>query len=454
MINQEIYAIVEINNLGLNYVVATYDNNQIKLLYKKQIEQKLCHNGVVIDEKHCAKLLSSTIKESNKQLNIDIKRVGLTLPNDCLQVKTLSKTVIFSSAKAITTHDLNHLFEQLQHSEDKKNDETVCFIRPYRYKVNDQQEYEQPPVEILVNKLTVKALVYTTKTAIKLSQENILNMLKLQVLTTIPYPFALGWNVATKQQFKQGVTIIDWNYDQINVNVYTRESLCYQYTINGSLSVIINELKKQLHCNEQMAKKYLFKIINLASSKNTTIIYRKNLADEKKTLEFSMFDLQRIVNEKIYLSIQQINEFLNDKLKQRCYPIIYTGMILNVAGFKRLAQEFTQITKNQPLEFYLPKTLAGQYSWISNLLGNVYYQHYHNLINNTYAYSIDYDPIYHQIHNKKPLVNSNNNVNLNYTNTINPSFTVPNQQYQHHLAQKENNSTDLTKYWGFSSNKY
>lgn len=453
MINQEIYAIVEMNNLGLNYVVATYDKNQIKLLYKKQIEQKLCHNGVVIDEKHCAKLLSTIIKESNKQLNIEIKRVGLTLPNDCLQVKTVNKTMVFPIAKVIIPHDLNHLFEQLQNSDDKKNDETVCFIRPYRYKVNDQQEYEQPPVGMLVNKLAVKTLVYTTKTAIKLSQENIVNSLKLQALTSIPYPFALGWNVATKQQFKQGVTIVDWNYDQINVNVYTRESLCYQYTIEGSISIIINELKKQLHCNEQLAKKYLFKIINLASSKNTTIIYRKYLADEKKTLEFSMFDLQRIVNEKVYLSIQQINKFLNDKLTQRSYPIIYTGIILNVAGFKRLAQEFTKTVKNQSIEFYLPKTLAGQYSWISNLLGNVYYQHYNNLINNTYVYSIEYDHAYKQLNNKTQLVN-NNNVNLNNTNVGNPSFVSANQHYHNHLVQKENNGADLTKYWGFSSNKY
>lgn len=384
---KEVYAVLEIKNYSFNFMVGVYSESQIKVLYKRHFEHHFCDNGVIFDEKYVAKELTSLIKDANRQLGIIIERVAISIPANNMTIKTSTKILNLTHDRLITKNDIDSLIT-LAKEVPLLDDETAFFIRPYRYILNEQKALSAPPIGQAAHKVSIKAIVYVTKKQIIQSIFATLKYAKIEIMGILPEGFSLAWNLASPVDLQNGITIIDWDYDNIKVYIFVRETLCDQVIIPGGVKKIISRLRHLLNCDNKQALKYLYKIINLNNnSKDNLIIYSKYDHQNQKQLNFTHYELRRIVNHVLSEEMETLQEKLANSLGRYNYPMVIVGEILRISGFKEI---LLALNKNRNISVYTSPTLGAKEPWCIGLLGNIYYQHLANKVSATNVQSVDH----------------------------------------------------------------
>ncbi|MFU0251661.1 cell division protein FtsA [Spiroplasma sp. Moj] len=384
---KEVYAVLEIKNYSFSFMVGIYTESQIKVLYKRHLEYHFCDNGIIIDEKNVAKELVNLIKDANRQLGIVIERVAISIPANNMTIKTSTKMLNLTHDRLITKNDIDSLIT-LAKEVPLLDDETAFFIRPYRYILNEQKALSAPPIGQAAHKVRIKAIVYVTKKQIVQSIFATLKYAKIEVMGILPEGFSLAWNIASPVDLQNGITIINWDYDNIIAYVFVRETLCEQIITPGGIKKIITWLRNVLSCDNKQALKYLYKIINLNNnSKNNLIIYSKYDQQQQTQLNFTHYDLKRIVNHVLTEEMETLSEKLANSLGHYNYPVVVVGEILRISGFK---ENLLALNKDKNVTFYIASTLGAKETWCIGLLGNIYYQHLANKVSATNIQSVDH----------------------------------------------------------------
>ncbi len=384
---KEVYAVLEIKNYSFSFMVGVYTESQIKVLYKRHLEYHFCDNGIIIDEKNVSKELFNLIKDANRQLGIVIERAAISIPANNITIKTSTKMLNLIHDRLITKNDIDSLIT-LAKEVPLLYDETAFFIRPFRYIINEQKALSAPPIRRAAHKLSIKAIVYITKKQIIQSIFATLKYAKIEVMGIIPEGFSLAWNIASPVDLQNGITIINWDYDNIIAYVFVRETLCEQIIIPGGIKKIIMQLRNFLICDNKQALKYLYKIINLNNnSKDNLIIYSKYDQRQQTQLNFSHYDLKQIVNHVLTEELKTLSEKLANSLGHYKYPVVVVGEILRISGFK---ENLLALNKNKNVTVYIASTLGAKETWCTGLLGNIYYQHLANKVSATNIQSVDH----------------------------------------------------------------
>ncbi|WP_374696248.1 cell division protein FtsA [Spiroplasma endosymbiont of Polydrusus formosus] len=384
---KEVYAVLEIKNYSFSFMVGVYSESQIKVLYKRHLEYHFCDNGVIIDEKNVAKELVNLIKDANRQLGIVIERVAISIPANNMTIKTLAKMLNLTHDRLITKNDIDSLIT-LAKEVPLLDDETAFFIRPYRYILNEQKALSAPPIGKAAHKVSIKAIVYVTKKQVIQSIFATFKYAKIKVMGILPEGFSLAWNIASPVDLQNGIIIINWNYDNITSYVFVRETLCEQIIISGGIKKIIMRLCNVLSFDNKQAIKYLYKIINLNNnSKDNLIIYSKYDHQQQTQLNFTHYDLKRIINSVLKEEMEILSEKLANILGHYDYPVVVVGEILRISGFK---ENLLALNKNKNISVYIASTLGAKETWCTGLLGNIYYQHLANKVSATNIQSVDH----------------------------------------------------------------
>ncbi|WP_425377726.1 cell division protein FtsA [Spiroplasma endosymbiont of Polydrusus pterygomalis] len=385
---KEVYAVLEIKNYSFSFMVGVYSESQIKVLYKRHLEYHFCDNGVIIDKKNVAKELVNLIKDANRQLGIVIERVAISISSNNMTIKTSTKILNLTHDRLITKNDIDSLIT-LAKEVPLLDDETAFFIRPYRYILNEQKALSAPPIGQAAHKVSIKAIVYVTKKQVIQSIFATLKYAKIEVMGILPEGFSLAWNIASPVDLQNGITIINWDYDNITAYVFVRETLCEQIIISGGIKKIITRLRNVLRCDNKQALKYLYKIINLNNnSKDNLIIYSKYDHQQQTQLNFTHYDLKRIVNHVLTTEeMETLSEKLSNSLGRYDYPVVVVGEILRISGFK---ENLLALNKDKNISVYIASTLGAKETWCTGLLGNIYYQHLANKVSATNIQSVDH----------------------------------------------------------------
>ena len=396
---KEIYGVLEVKNYELNFMVGIYHESQIKVLYKKNLEYRFCNAGTIIDEKNVAKELAYIIKDANKQLGISLQRIAVSVPNDHLQIKTSTKMLNLTQDRLITKNDIDALIS-LAKEVPALDDQTIFFIRPYRYIINEQKALSQPPIGFAAHKISIKSIVYLTKTSIIKSIFNMLKYAKVEIMGILPSSFSLAWNVASQYDLQNGIIIVDWDYDAIKSHVFVRETLCEQVVISGGVKKILNKLRTIMNCDNKQALKYLYKIINLNNDlRDNLIIYSKYNPQTKQQIKLTHADLRTIVNQTILGELEHLNHKLTITLEKYDYPIVVVGTILKISGFKEM---LLKMNPGQQISVYLPEIVGAKEIWCTSLLGSIYYQHLANKVSDVNIQSVDEQYVSFPHHQPQP----------------------------------------------------
>ncbi len=390
--HREIYSSLEIRDNSLNFVVVLYDEfGEYNVLFEKHLTGHYSNNGIIDDNfKTTVKELRKIIDEVNDSLNINIKKVGLVLPNENLNILKHIVNKKYDKLKEITAEEIIKLKNSTEQLYVPK-DHIIAFIKPYLYIVDDLEKTKQllPPIGKKINSLMIKSLVYTIDKTVYLSHIEVLKAAKLQSLSITIKSFSLGWSTGIKNLHK-GVIIVDWNENSLDINIFIKQTLVqFKSFKKFGINNFINSLEPMFKTNPDNIRNYLYRVLNhevLFDTKDF-IIY-KNIDENNRLIKVSMKEFLKEFTNFCNIGIKKINEYLdkyfNSEKKEEYKNIIFTGEILNVNVFENIVEE-----KDIPnAKLYISNIIGIQDVWSIPIIGNIFYQHIVNKMNNNLITSV------------------------------------------------------------------
>lgn len=387
VINQELYAVIEIDTKRIKFMVFSYHKSQFNVLFNHMQNGNFCENGVVLEPKIVGKLINMMVKKANLQLAIQIKRVALNLVSNGLTIRQ-GQAIIEINRKQhrITNEDISNLIAMSKNIS-LANDEVICLTRPYKFIVNGQKKLPYPPIYELATSVAVNSLVYTIKKEVYNSHLEAINYSKLELLSLVLMPFCHAWATVSRKELQDGAIIIDWNYDNTQVSIFAKETLYDLNIIDYGFKNLIADLQYALQCPWDVAEDYLHKIINIDNNfLDNKIIYSKYDYEKKKYLEYSHQTLKNIIISRVEAVLIKITEHLAHILKARNLPIVFLGEVMKIAGFVNYINKNSNLAS---LRFYNSNVIGANDEIWSGLIGNAYYQHLLNKNTIEKVFSID-----------------------------------------------------------------
>lgn len=387
MLNSELYAVVEINTKYIKFMIFNYKKSQVNVLFSNLVKGMFLDSGVVIDPKYVGKMISSIAKKANQQLGIEIKRVALNLISNNLRIRQGQAIIEINEANYfLTSNDINELITMSKKISLQK-DEVICSTRPYKYIVNDGQPVPYPPINQKANKVRVNSLIYTIKDSIYHSHLEALKYSKLELLSLVLMPFSHIWAIASRKELNEGIILIDWNDENLQVSVFVKETLYDFLLIDYGFNYLVNDLQSVLKSSTEVALNYLRKIINLNNDfLDNKVIYSQYNNKTETYLEYSHSTLKNLAVMRIESILLQVKKHLEKVIKEHNLPVVFLGEFIQIAGFVEYIKNNNNLGD---IRFYTSNLVgANEYVW-SSLIGNSYYQHLLNKNSIEKVFSID-----------------------------------------------------------------
>ena len=369
-------------------LVNNYVNDQIQVLYHKNIENKqFAKNGVVLDAIATGKILRTIIDEINSTLNITVQRVVLTLPSHSLMIYQSQAMLDFKDANhVITNYDCSKVIEMVKNIIIDSN-QVICLTKPYTFKVDTFNAGAQLPIGIKGQIIHVNALVYALPKVLYNSQLAVLAYAQCDLLTMTLDQFALACNV-NNNDMNNHVVIVDWNLDYTKVSIFNNSVLYASTTIKIGWNQIVESVMTQMRCGYDKAEKYLQKIINISSNYLSDVIIDKFIDEHTKlVVGLTKSDLQTTVKKRINEIIDCIEYFLNQVSNNNSaeMQVIFTGATLRISGFVAYIKNYSKLKNIK----YMLNQNPGAYSYLwATLIGVTHYQHLVNVFSSNFISSI------------------------------------------------------------------
>ena len=162
---RKIIASLDIGSSGVKLIVGEFIKNSLNVLCASEVQSKGIKKGLISSINDLIPVLKEVFHKSEEMLGLPIKEVVLAVPAYYTEVvSSVGSSTITNEDKVIGHQDL---IRAMQGASYNKIDESLDLISiiPTRYKINDD-EIVKNPINMIGNKLTVKAVLITVPKAI------------------------------------------------------------------------------------------------------------------------------------------------------------------------------------------------------------------------------------------------------------------------------------------------
>ncbi|WP_338984633.1 hypothetical protein [Spiroplasma endosymbiont of Diplazon laetatorius] len=370
----ETYAVIEISKKYIKFAVGKYKKNiGLKVVFKDREKNKvswLTENNDIVDTNIVSHRLARMINKYESIYKEKIERVSIVYPTGSLQIKDASPSVFVENPDKVIRPE--HIKTLYKHSRKVVYDENlvVTNIKPYEFKLNNFHSVAKPPIGIKANIVSMNAKVYTTERHIVESFDKVIKNLGIEKLVVASHLYTLAKQCSDGLNFRDTFALINWNWDCIDIGFFSRETLVKKQTINFGIKNIIENVATQMAAKFDIADKYIFKLLNFSSSTlDNTVIYRKYLANEKRTYELRAIDLKNILLEEMNAVIDKADVLISREMQNvKNFKVYHTGKITEIAGFEKilLRSNYKNIS-----EIYYSLVTGASEIWTTSLCGMI-----------------------------------------------------------------------------------
>ncbi|WP_342252152.1 hypothetical protein [Spiroplasma endosymbiont of Amphibalanus improvisus] len=369
---KEIYAILELRDNEILFLVGMYYKSEIRVLYKKSVQTSVGQNGIITDKARIGNCVRKIIDEANKFLGIDIKRVIFIPPEKQTKINIFKTKILIPNNRNILKEDVDQIISKVKSEASFEKTRYVYFIRPFKYYLDNGREMYKPPIGFSSQKLKLKSIIYSLPINIWISQMKILKYANLERQSIVPRGHVLGTEIASFNKLKIGLNIIEWNKNSIMLNSFVSGVLAKQIEIPDHYDEwLIKPIVDKLDCKPSLAKMYIENFVKLKSKyNNNLVIYSKLSRNQNKYIKFTLQEFNFFVEELIIKELQKIDYSLNTILQTKDLPIIYIGEITNIGGIRNLL-----LKPGKNVSIHNEQNMAGNEIWLTPLVGAIHHQH-------------------------------------------------------------------------------
>lgn len=332
---RKVYTSIDIGSDTIKFVVGENINNQVRVLSSYEIKSKGIRKGLVIDSNLASNAIKDGIKEINKDLGFDIKKVIVNVSEEDAKFKLVSADMAVEGV--ITSDNISKLIKTSVYNK-LDNDYELVTVIPIDFILDDVSSGISV-VNKKASKVELKAIMISVPKKNIYSVIEVIEKSNLEVVDiTLP---SLGDYYEARSKFTDNKVgaIINLGHETTNVSVFNHGKLMNVGVINlGGLNV-----------DKDLA--YVFGI-NIFDGR----MLKEKFASSHKRFNVlnDTFEIKNTIGETIKLNQLEVTEVVMSRLieilnfakkqillltKQEIDYIIITGGLTEIKSFKNLIME-------------------------------------------------------------------------------------------------------------------
>lgn len=334
---KKIYNSIDIGSDTIKFVVGEYFKDKVNILYAHETKSKGIRKGLIVDPNLAINAIKDGIKEVNKYLGINIKKVIVNVPDyNAKFMLVTGKLNIIDEDGLITSDDINKVIKESVYSKIAKDYELITMV-PVMFLIDGKEE--KNPIEKTGKVLEVKGIMITVPKKNIYSVLSVMEGAGLEV-SDITISGLCDYAEARNSSLDKRVgAIINLGHETTNVSVYNKGKLMNTETIQlGGINI-----------DKDLA--YMFNV----SIFDARTLKEKFASSHKRFIALNdVYEIKNTAGETIKLNQIEVTEVVMDRLseiltlarkqillltKQHISYIVITGGLTEIKAFKNLVYE-------------------------------------------------------------------------------------------------------------------
>ncbi|PAF45422.1 cell division protein FtsA [Helicobacter sp. 11S02629-2] len=295
--------------------------------------------GAVVNIEQASKAIRSSIEDAKRMAGVDISKAIISL-SGAYTKSYINSGVINVSNSEIDLKIIDRAIDNALYVAQIPNDYEVIHILPFRFKLDNQDDVEDPlgmigaRLEVFVHIVTAqKASIENLRRAVRLAGVDIETM----VLSSYAASIAV---LDDRERELPAVACIDMGASTCELMIYNGNSMRYNDFLGVGSSYITNDIATILGTSLAVADEIKIKYGNLipSESEKQGALEVPSIADEREKKEVRLDIVQDIISTRVAETITILNKSLEKSgLKDVISGVVLTGGMANLPGMREFA---------------------------------------------------------------------------------------------------------------------
>lgn len=331
---RRIIASLDIGTSSIKLVVGEFIKNSLNILCVSEIPSKGVKKGLIVNAEELITPLKEVFHETEEILGIPVKEVVLSIPSyDTESFMSEGVCTITNEEHVITYQDLIRAMQGASYNKINDNNELISII-PTRYKVDD--EIVKNPINMIGNKLTLKAVIVTSPKNIVLSFLKIMDRIGIKVVDVVTS--SIGDYAANKNKVigdKVGA-LINIGEETTTVSIFNKGIVTKSEVIELGGANIDNDIAYIYKITKKDAKE-LKESLGLATTDMASSSEKTTLTDRMgESVVINEHDLSEIIESRLTEILELAKKQMNLLTKRELDYIVVTGGTSEMTDFNIL----------------------------------------------------------------------------------------------------------------------
>ncbi len=332
---RKIIASLDIGSSGVKLIVGEFIKNSLNVLCASEVQSKGIKKGLISSINDLIPVLKEVFHKSEEMLGLPIKEVVLAVPAYYTEVvSSVGSSTITNEDKVIGHQDL---IRAMQGASYNKIDESLDLISiiPTRYKINDD-EIVKNPINMIGNKLTVKAVLITVPKANINPFISALEKIGVKVLDVVTT--SLGDFEANRNKEMLGTlgAVINIGGETTTVSIFNKGILMKSEVIELGGTSIDNDIAYIYKITKKDARDLKINL-GLATPDMANANERVSITDRLgDTIVINQKDLSEIIESRLEEILELSKKQINLLTKKNIDYVVVTGGTTELGDFNIL----------------------------------------------------------------------------------------------------------------------
>lgn len=339
----KIVACLDMGSSKLVCIIASINNDEIKILGYAHKESKGISASAISDMRLAQKAITNVVSEAERMAGFNIDRLLVGISGS--QVNSIRREVNNRiSSDIVKNSDIINLAEKIRH-DFKKNNREILHLIPMQYSIDDSAPVVNPRY-MSGEKLHARFhTISTSQTTIR-NIENCFKRCQLSVNSYVVEPYASALSCLTDNEMNFGTMLIDIGGSSTSFCIILEGKMIYL----GSSPIGGNHVTKDISTILEVDMDTAEKIKSLNSSLLISPIEEREIIkfkfsdadfDEQNMIRITRLELRDIINSRL----EELFESVKTVLEKAGIPlymltnIVLTGGVASTVGIDKLAAE-------------------------------------------------------------------------------------------------------------------
>ncbi len=338
------------------------ENDELKIIGAGIAKSNGLKKGVITNIDLASKSIKNALNDAKRVAGTNINSAIVSISG--AYTKSInSNGIVNIPNKEITINEINRVMQTALYNANIPNEYEILHALPYNFKVDDQDNIEDPN-GMNGGRLEVDVHIITTQKSNLLNLKKAVKSAGVKIKNIVLSGYASSIAVLNEDEKELGVGVIDMGAATSNIVIHIGNSIRYNDYLGVGSNHITNDLSMALHTPLSIAEKIKLEYGSLKNPKNE-IIEIPVIGDENSTQEVSL----EIVYNVIYARVEETLMILAKSIEksglkeQMGAGIVLTGGMSRLDGIRELA---AAIFDNMPVRIAKPKKIEGMFKELDN----------------------------------------------------------------------------------------